>query len=353
MKNLLVIDGSALLNIIFFASISGQISDYKDVDAINDFVKANFRHGNTHCTENVSAFVSKVCSLKDELKADYVVVCFDKNSNTTFRKLQHPSYKDNRTKRPEAIKDEMLVLHCLLNNIGIKCYWSDFYEADDLAGSIINRFKSEVDNVYFFTKDRDWLQLISNNVKGIYPLDKEEKAIALRNYSNIDENNVFTNHNNPKALNRNICIDTNLCETFFGVYPDEVVDFKALAGDKSDNILGVKGIGTETARGLIATFGTLENIYKALKENDKDGFKSLIKALIKRNPYDNLVNGEQDAYESKALATIETSLNIPFQLESLAWNINVDILKQGIKIYNLDSNLLSWLSLGNETAYRN
>ncbi len=343
MNNLLVIDGSALLSIIFFASISDVNKQIKDPDMLNHVLEQYFRTGHGHYTENVGAFVSKVCSLKNQTKADSVVVCFDKSSKTTFRKLKHPTYKANRGPKPVALKDQMKVLHCVLNNIGIKCFWADQFEADDLAGSIINRFKSEFDNVYFYTKDRDWFQLLDSNVKGFIPMKSEDEADGYRCYYNsVPENNALLRDPGARATGRELCVTEDICKDLFGVYPEQVIDFKALAGDKSDNISGVNGIGDGSAKALLELFGTLDACYQSVENTDELTFKNVVKPYMKRNPYKYLVAGKQQAIESKELATIKTDIPIPYSKDYLRWNLSLDVLKQAIDIYNLEDDL-DWI----------
>lgn len=342
MNNLLVIDGSALLNIIFFASISDVNKQIKDVDVLDQVIDGYFRKGHTHYTENVGSFISMVTTLKNQTCSDSVVVCFDKDSNSTFRKKAHPTYKANRSRRPKAIKDQMKVLHCVLNNIGIKCFWAEQFEADDLAGSIIMKFKSEFENVYFYTKDRDWFQLLDTNVKGIIPMKSEDEADGFRcYYSSVEENNHLL-RGGAKAYGKNLCVTEDVCKELFGVFPEQVVDFKALAGDKSDNIPGVKGIGDETAKSLLEVFGTLDKAIQSASNTDADTFKNVVKPYMKRSPYNALLNGKNDALTSKELATIKTDIPIPFPATNLIWNLDLEILKDAIAIYNLEDDL-DWI----------
>jgi len=340
--NLLVIDGSALLNIIFYASISDVNKQIKDVDLLDSVIDGYFRTGHGHYTENVGSFISMVVSLKTQSKADSVVVCFDKNSDTTFRKKMYPAYKANRTQHPKAIKDQMNVLHCILNNVGIKCFWSDMFEADDLAGSIISHFKDEYENVYFYTKDRDWFQLLDKNVKGIIPMKSEEEADGFRcYYASIPENNPLV-PGGAKACGKNLCVNDDVCKELFGVYPSQVIDFKALAGDKSDNIPGARGIGDETAKGLLELFGTLENTIQSALNTDEETFKYTVKPYMRRNPYNSLLSGQSDAKVSKSLATIKTDIPIPFEKGTLKWRLNKAMLLRAIEVYNLESDL-DWI----------
>ncbi len=398
MNNLFVVDGSALLNILFYGSISDVNKAVKlsgqDLDTLNAIIDGYFRKGHGHYTENVGSFIRTVLTMAKDLKAESVVVLFDKNSETTFRKKMYPQYKANREEKPAAIKDQALVLHCVLNKIGIKCYWADEFEADDLAGSIIKRFKSQFDNVYFYTKDKDWLQLLSGNVKGIMPQASLEEAKALRDYygEQVPENNIFEK-DGPQAKGKNLCITEDMCKEIYGVYPEQVPDLKGLSGDKADNIPGVNGIGEDTAKKLLEIFGSIDNIYKALNgwklqttdyfdallatkstmadaikaANKKEvkeaikpyktiqdmvdnkeeivenilkaGFKNEVKALIKRCPYFAIRTGKKDAEFSRNLATICQDIPINYPKEALKMDFNMNNIVMAIKLYNLEDDL--------------
>ncbi len=340
MNNLLIVDGSALLSMLFFASISELMQLTRDVDEINEAVSGFFREGHGHYSENVGSFISKVFCLKDELMADSVAVVFDKNSASTFRRQMFSDYKAHRPPKPAAIKDQMLVLHCILNKIGIKAFWSDEYEADDLAGSLITAFKEEFDAVYFFTTDCDWLQLLDTNVKGIMPRKDEQEAEGFRTYyaMRVAENNAFS-YGCPKAKGRNLCVTADICKDYYGVESEQVIDFKGLAGDASDNIPGVKGVGNDTAKDLLRLFGDMDSVYDAVNSLSEKEFKEKTKAFIRRSPYNALKNGYGDALMSKDLATIRTDLKVPVAAQDLKVRLHRPNTAMAIRLYNLENDL--------------
>ena len=339
MNNLLIVDGSALLSIIFFASVSDLMKITKDVDVIDEAIDGFFRKGHEHYTENVGSFISTIFGIKDALMASSMVIVFDKNSDSTFRKKLYPAYKATRTRNPAAIKDQMLVLHCILNKIGVKALWDNEYEADDLAGSIVCSMHDRFDNIYLFTRDRDWLQLLRPNVKAVIPMKDIKEAESFRTYySDITENNPFS-YGYPRVYGRNLCITQDICKDFYGVAPEQVIDLKGLAGDSSDNIPGIKGVGDEIARALLELFGGMDEVFENLSELSEDEFKSRTRVLIKRCPYKALKNGYDDARMSRKLATIVNNIDIMISTEELKVSIDRRNLNTAIRIYNLENDL--------------
>lgn len=338
-NNLMVIDGSGLVATLVYGSLSDFNKAAKlDVDQINNIVNACFRHGNGHVTENVGQAVGKVLNLCRQFECSHCVVLFDKSSATTFRKQMYPAYKAQR-QRPDAIKDEIAVVKCILNKVGIPAFWSDKYEADDLAGSIIKQFQKNFDNVYYFSKDRDWFQLLSGNVKGLLQYNTEMEADALRCYYDYEGINNALDVTTPTAKGKLLCINEDIAFDIMGVYSSQVPDYKGLAGDSSDNIPGVNGIGEKTAVALLSLFGDLDGIYSAVESMDEASFKNKVKYLIKKCPYKALVNGKKDAYFYKEIATIVTNLKIPFTKDKLKVNLNRTNLAIAIDLYNLEDDL--------------
>lgn len=340
-NNLMVIDGTGLMSILVYGSLSDFNKAAKlDADQVNSIVSQCFRHGNNHITENVGQAIVKILSLSSQFECKNCVVLFDKSSSTTFRKQMYPNYKAQRIRiAGDVIKDQVIVTKCILNKIGIPAFWSDKYEADDLAGSIINRFKDEYDTVYFYSKDRDWFQLLDKNVKGLVPYNTETEAAALREYYNYEPVNNPLDLSCPTAKGKVLCVNEDVGYDILGVYPECVPDYKGFAGDSSDNIPGVSGVGDKTAAALLAIFGDMDGVYNALSSMTEDQFKTKIKYLIKKCPYNALINGKNDAYLCKDLATIRTQINVPFDTSKLRININKTNLIAASNIYNLENDL--------------
>ncbi|WP_138505093.1 DNA polymerase I [Nostoc sp. PA-18-2419] len=198
----------------------------------------------------------------------------------TFRHETDDTYKADRKETPEDFIPDLENLHELLNGLNLPIYTAPGYEADDVLGTLSQRVTAAGYRVKILTGDRDLFQLID-----------AEKEITVLNFS-------------PDALKRS----TNSITEFeavqvkekLGVLPSQIIDFKALCGDKSDNIPGVKGIGEKTAVQLLNTYGSLDNVYAALDE-------------IPGATHKKLAAGKEDAQKSRYLATI--ILDVPLEID--------------------------------------
>ncbi len=201
----------------------------------------------------------------------------------TFRHETDDTYKADRKETPEDFIPDLENLHELLNGLNLPIYTAPGYEADDVLGTLAQRVTAAGYRVKILTGDRDLFQLID-----------ADKEITVLNFS-------------PDALKRS----TNSITEFeaeqvkqkLGVLPSQIVDFKALCGDKSDNIPGVRGIGEKTAVQLLNTYGSLDNIYVALDEISGANQKKL-------------ATGKEDAYKSQYLATIVLDVPLEIDLEA-------------------------------------
>ncbi|MCC5628440.1 DNA polymerase I [Nostoc sphaeroides CHAB 2801] len=210
-----------------------------------------------------------------------MAIAFDLGE-ATFRHEADDTYKADRKETPEDFIPDLANLHELLNGFNLPIFTAPGFEADDVLGTLAQRVSAAGYRVKILTGDRDLFQLIDS-----------DKEITVLNFS-------------PDALKRS----TNSITEFeaeqvkekMGVLPSQIVDFKALCGDKSDNIPGVKGIGEKTAVQLLNTYGSLDGVYAALDE-------------IKGATQKKLATGKEDAEKSRYLATIVLDVPIEFYLE--------------------------------------
>lgn len=220
----------------------------------------------------VYGFASLLLKLLREQKPQCLVVTFD-TKEPTFRHEVYKEYKAGRVKQPQEFYDQFLILKDLLNAFGVKFLERPGYEADDLIGSVAAR--SPMLNL-IVTGDLDTLQLINQNTE-VYFLHKGISDLQT--------------YNQEAVMNR------------FGLEPEQLIDFKALRGDPSDNISGVKGVGEKTALALIQKFGSLENIYQHIGQClDK-------KCEIKESLRELLLASKDKAFFDKNLVTIKKDLN--------------------------------------------
>jgi DNA polymerase-1 len=210
-----------------------------------------------------------------------MAIAFDLGE-ATFRHEADETYKADRKETPEDFIPDLENLHELLNGFNLPIFTAPGYEADDVLGTLAQRVTAAGYRVKILTGDRDLFQLIDS-----------DKEITVLNFS-------------PDAIKRS----TNSITEFeaeqvkekMGVLPSQIIDFKALCGDKSDNIPGVKGIGEKTAVQLLNTYGSLDNIYAVLDE-------------IKGATQKKLASGREDADKSRYLATIVLDVPIEINLE--------------------------------------
>ena len=225
-------------------------------------------------TAGVYGFANRLLRLFKQEEPDYVAVSFD--TGRTFRHEMYKDYKGTRAKMPDDLRVQIERIREMVDCFNIPRVEIDNYEADDVIGSLA-RWASEEKGlgVKIITGDRDMLQLVTNSV-----------VVSLPDRKTGKDEDYF-----PEDVVRRM-----------GVRPDQIVDYKALMGDTSDNIPGVRGIGDKTAVELLKKYDTLDNIYAHLKE-------------ITGRPYKPLSEGKEAAYLSQDLARIRTDLPIILDLE--------------------------------------
>ena len=252
---LLAIDGNSILNRAFYGI--KLLSNKKGV-----FTNAIF------------GFMNIYMKNFDDVKPDAVAVAFDLKA-PTFRHKAAEYYKANRKGMPEELAQQLPLIKELLTLLGIKVVECEGYEADDILGTLSKACSDSNNECYVLTGDRDSLQLIDDKVTVLLATNKE------------------TIHYTPERFNED-----------YGFEPIRLIDLKALMGDTSDNIPGVKGIGEKTASNLIKEFGTLEGVYAGYADS---GLTKGVKAK--------LADGEASAKESKWLATIVRDAPIDTKLD--------------------------------------
>jgi len=212
-----------------------------------------------------------------EFQPDFVAACFDVKG-PTFRHEKYIQYKAQRPKAPPELYLQIPMVKDVLKNFGVPVYEKEGFEGDDLIGTIAKLSPTET---IIISGDSDNLQLIDDKTK-VYTLRKGVKDTVL--------------------------YDTALVmEKYQGLKPKQLIDYRALRGDPTDNIPGVKGVGEKTATDLLQRFGTLENIYQKLDE-------------IKPKTKELLVKSKEDALMSKDLATIDQDVPMDFNLQDCSWN---------------------------------
>jgi DNA polymerase-1 len=253
--------------------IDGHALAYRTFYAITRGSTGGFATTSGEPTAGVFGFTSVLLRILEQERPDYLAVAFD--TGATFRDELYPEYKGTRAKMPDEMSTQMARIRQLVDAFNIPRLEVEGYEADDVLGSISRKAVQEGLGVKIFTGDRDLLQLVDSRV-----------IVNLPGKSLSDAKDYLIED----------------VKEYLGVQPDQVVDYKALVGDKSDNIPGVAGIGEKTAISLLETYGTLDSIYDHLDE-------------ISGSTHKKLETGREAAYLSKKLATIVCDLDIPFEVE--------------------------------------
>ena len=257
---LYLIDGHALAYRTFFAITKGSPSA--------------FVTNSGEPTAGIYGFTSVLLRLLEQENPDYIAVAFD--TGRTFRDDIYPEYKGTREKMPSELSSQIERIRQLVDAFNIPRLEIEGYEADDVLGSVARKVSQQGLGVKIITGDRDLLQLVDDRVIVNLPGKSLSEA---KDYLPED------------------------VKAYIGVPPEKIVDYKALVGDKSDNIPGVAGIGDKTAIALLEKYGDLEGIYSHLDE-------------IQAGARKRLEAGHDAAFLSRKLATIVQDLDIPLDLES-------------------------------------
>lgn len=231
-------------------------------------------------TSVLYGFTNILVKILNEVKPDYIAVAFDKGKKT-FRHKMYSEYKVTRTPTPDDLVVQMPKLKELLKAMKIPVLEDVEIEADDIIGILSKSFDTK--NI-ILSADKDVYQLINKNTY----------IMAPRN-----------------GVSQTAIIDENALYEMYALTPSQIVDFKALMGDSSDNIPGVKGVGEKTALSLLASYNSLDGVYENIYN-------------LKGKLQENLIADKEKAYLSKELATIVVDTNKNYKLEDFVCEFPFD-----------------------------
>ncbi|HEX9916825.1 MAG TPA: DNA polymerase I [candidate division Zixibacteria bacterium] len=255
-KKLFLIDGSALVYRSYFAFIRNPL--------------INSRGENTSA---VFGFANSLLKILREQKPDYIAVVFDTPA-PTFRHKIYKDYKSTRAKTPPEMVEQLPRIRELVGYMNLPLIEKDGFEADDIIGTLAEQGKKEGLEVFLVTADKDFFQLVDEDIKMVRPSKGKE----------------------PEEI-----YDAKAVKEKFGIEPNQMTDLLGLMGDSSDNIPGVPGIGEKTALELINQFGSLEDVIAGADR------------ISKKKVSQNLKEYAEQARFSKKLVTIDTAA--PFKLD--------------------------------------
>ncbi|MFH0932303.1 MAG: DNA polymerase [bacterium] len=268
-KRLLVIDGNAIVHRAYHALPPMQTKTGEMTNA-------------------AYGFCLMFLKVLNEIKPDYVIACFDVKG-PTFRHEQFKEYKAKRVKAPDELYNQIDIVKDVLSAFSVPIFEKQGYEADDLIATVCYLIQkkqiSPKPEIVILSGDMDNLQLVSETVK-VYTMRKGLKDVVLYGIGEVKER-------------------------YDGLLPSQVVDYKALRGDQSDNIPGITGIGEKTAIQILKDFKSLENLYKEV------GAKSKLLQKLKPNLLQKIIDYKDQAFVSQKLAQMDSNAPIDFNLKEI------------------------------------
>ncbi|TVS07923.1 MAG: DNA polymerase I [Cyanobium sp. PLM2.Bin73] len=300
---LLLIDGHSLAFRSFYAFAKGGEGGLSTKDGVP--------------TSVTYGFLKALLDTCKGLRPDGLVVAFD-TDQPTFRHEADAAYKAHRDEAPEAFFADVDNLQRILReSLDIPLAMAPGYEADDVLGTLANRAAGEGWRVRILSGDRDLFQLVD-----------DERDIAVLYMGG----GPYAKSNGPTEIRREGVVAK------LGVTPEEVVDLKALTGDSSDNIPGVKGVGPKTAVNLLAAYAHVDGIYAALEQLEQAGPKAKDpKGVLKGALLQKLRADRDNAYRSRMLAEILVDVPLPEQPRLQLGAVNSAALQQSLEELELNS----------------
>jgi DNA polymerase-1 len=231
-------------------------------------------------TNAVYGFTSMLIKVLEETRPRSVIVAFDKGK-PHFRTEKFEEYKAHRKPMPEELREQMDIIHALLEALGIPCLEEEGFEADDVLATLTEAIPQDKE-IFIVTGDRDALQLVDDRVR----------VIA-----------------NRKGITDIVVYDHRLVREKYGIEPEQIVDYLALKGDTSDNIPGVPGIGEKSAAALINEYGNLDAVYDHLDEITNKRWRKALE------------ENRQSAYLSRELARMRRDVPVADKWRQQEWEL--------------------------------
>ena len=290
MKKMLLVDGNSMLFRAFYATIYGQPMK------TSKGIPTNAIYGFYRMFEKAIQLV----------QPETILVAFD-TGRVSFRTELYQEYKGTRKEPPEELKVQFPLIRQLLDAMHVARYEQEGVEADDIIGSMVQKYPDWDINI--LSSDKDLLQLI----------DPTTSVWLMK-----------------KGISEIVEMDEKSFQEEYGLVPKQIIDLKALMGDASDNIPGVPGIGEKTALKLIKEYQSVENLYQHTED-------------LKGKQKETIENNKEIAFLSKILATIKCDVEIPLHLDELNYQSSGKDLFDFFKLYEMNS-LLKYFEMPTETV---
>jgi DNA polymerase-1 len=261
-KRLVIIDGSSLLFRAYYA-VPQILSNYSEpVGAIYGFIQS-------------LKFILRKVFLKTQQA--FLTIALDVGGGQNFRYEIYKSYKQNRRAAPVDLIFQLQLVRTMLDSFGIKYVYDQYSEADDVIGAYAKHGIENGYEVVVVSGDKDLMQLISDKIM-FYDI-----------------------------ITKRFCTVKDVYDKF-GVMPNQICDYLAIVGDKSDNIPGIRGIGNKIAADLLKTFNTLDGIYLNIDKIPQLRIRDILQ------------NGYESAYLSKRLVVLKQDVDLQYALDDMKWN---------------------------------
>jgi DNA polymerase-1 len=283
-ETLMLIDSHALL--------------HRGYHAMSAFSTSDGRHSGA-----IYGFIRMIIGGAGMIKPDYVIACYDL-PKPTFRHIAFDGYKGHRKSIDDELVNQIRDSKKIMESLGVQVCELEGFEADDLLGTFASKYSDKY-NIAIVSGDMDTLQLVNENVK-VYTLKKGSEVS---------------------------CFGEKEVKDKYELEPKQIPDYKGLAGDASDNIPGVMGVGPKTAIKILKEYGTVENLYVNIKENEEK-----VKKVITGKIYETIKSSEEEAIFSKSLATIRLDAPLTLHLTH-RWRegVNQEEYKKWCEHYELRS----------------
>lgn len=270
-KKLVIVDASSLIYRAFYA-----------------FPPIKSREGDL--SNAVYGFIMLFLKTIKDHNPDFITVVYDVKG-PSFRHKEFADYKANRAKTPDELIKQIPKIKEFVDNLNIKSFEKQDFEADDIIGTIVSLSSSDIE-IIIISNDKDSLQLVDQRTTVYTPNSGSKVAI----------------YNREKVI-----------EKYQGITPDQFADFRALTGDPSDNIPGVAGIGDKTAIKLINQFKNIENLYNAIETSSICNLQANKKKGLTKSILEKLIKDKKNAFFSKKLSQIRRDVEIDFDLKETSF----------------------------------
>jgi DNA polymerase I len=255
-RRLVVIDGNHLIHRAYHA------------------IQAPLKTSSGEQTNAIFGFASMLLNIIELERPDYLAMTFDERA-PTFRHEAHEGYKATRVKAPDELYAQIPRIKEMISAFQIPVYSKEGFEADDMMGTLAKKAEKDGLSVYLVTGDRDLFQLVDSHIHVVFP---------------------------HKGYKEPIVFDPKMVHEKYGVHPNQIVDYKSLVGDTSDNIDGVQGIGPKGASELLTHYKTLDGIYEHLAD---------LSEVVRKK----MTEGKEAAYFAQSLSKIVTDVPCDFKKE--------------------------------------